>query len=410
MPKPSQNPLVRCKHFSWRLSRRDDLWYADGRTNPINVGRHSLGTRDKAEAMKLLHQLDQAQALKFGIIKSTDIKRDPGPGVSLVEGRRLYESHLSRPQMMGGVRQSTFRRYGPIFNKFEAFAARRGIGNFNQVDASCLTAYVGWLEQQEYAEKTVLSELVLIRQCVNWLAEAGYVAGHEPIKLKLQRVEGKRAYCYRPAEVQAMIDHCRATSTLGWLGNVIVALACTGMRIGELAGLKWADIDLDNRQITLTDETGHRVPDAERRTLKNGRSRRFPIHSDLLVVLRRLARIDSYVFHGPRGKRLHPDKVRRILIRDVLTPLAERFTSSTAGKGFLDGRLHSFRHYFISACAANHVPERVVMEWVGHADSDMVRHYFHLHDEESKRQMNGVDFLGTVGRTSGEVSVSSHPS
>ncbi|MBL8829990.1 MAG: hypothetical protein JNM18_23630 [Planctomycetaceae bacterium] len=84
MPKPSKNPLVRCKHFSWRISRRDDTWYADGRTNPINVGRHSLGTRDKTEAMKLLHQLDQAQALKSGIIKSTDIKRDPGPGVTVI--------------------------------------------------------------------------------------------------------------------------------------------------------------------------------------------------------------------------------------------------------------------------------------------------------------------------------------
>ncbi|MBL8829989.1 MAG: site-specific integrase [Planctomycetaceae bacterium] len=206
-----------------------------------------------------------------------------------------------------------------------------------------------------------------------------------------------------------MIDHCRGHAALGWLGDVIVALACTGVRIGELASLKWGDVDLGNRQITLTDETGHRVQESERRTLKNGRSRRFPIHPDLLVVLNGLVRVDPYVFHGPRGKRLHPDKVRRILIRDVLTPLAGRFTSSTGNKSFLDGRLHSFRHYFISACAGNRVPERVVMEWVGHADSDMVRHYFHLHVEESKGQMNGVDFLGTAGCTSGDVSVSSHP-
>ena len=56
--------------------------------------------------MKLLHQLDQAQALKFGIIKSTDIKRDPGPGVSLVEGRRLYEHFVAQARAAHPVVQT----------------------------------------------------------------------------------------------------------------------------------------------------------------------------------------------------------------------------------------------------------------------------------------------------------------
>jgi hypothetical protein len=58
-------------------------------------------------------------------------------------------------------------------------------------------------------------------------------------------------------------------------------------------------------------------------------------------------------------------------------------------------------------CATNKIAERVVMEWVGHADSAMVRHYFHLHDEESKRQMHSLNLLGeSVGRSDGAVSES----
>jgi hypothetical protein len=34
------------------------------------------------------------------------------------------------------------------------------------------------------------------------------------------------------------------------------------------------------------------------------------------------------------------------------------------------------------------------MEWLGHADSAMVRHYYHLNDEESLRQMDQLDPLG----------------
>lgn len=63
----------------------------------------------------------------------------------------------------------------------------------------------------------------------------------------------------------------------------------------------------------------------------------------------------------------------------------------------MHGRLHSFRHYFCSTFAISGVPERMVMDWLGHADSEMIRHYYRLHDEDAKQRMNGLDFLGGAG-------------
>jgi hypothetical protein len=37
------------------------------------------------------------------------------------------------------------------------------------------------------------------------------------------------------------------------------------------------------------------------------------------------------------------------------------------------------------------------MDWLGHADSEMIRNYYHLHDEEARRRMDGLDFLGGAG-------------
>ena len=37
------------------------------------------------------------------------------------------------------------------------------------------------------------------------------------------------------------------------------------------------------------------------------------------------------------------------------------------------------------------------MEWLGHQDSEMVRHYYHLHDDEARRQMARLDPLGRTG-------------
>ena len=106
---------------------------------------------------------------------------------------------------------------------------------------------------------------------------------------------------------------------------------------------------------------------------------------------------DGLVFHGPKGGRLKPDTVRRALIREVLAPLRERFPTPPGQVGFADGRLHSFRHYFCSTCANRGVPEQVVMQWLGHRDSAMVRHYYHLFDDEAQRQMSRLDFLGEAG-------------
>ena len=131
------------------------------------------------------------------------------------------------------------------------------------------------------------------------------------------------------------------------------------------------------------------------RQLKGRRGRSFPIHADLRPILERIERHpDGRVFHGPLGGVLKPDVVRRTLIRDILTPLAEQFPTAEGEIGFGSGRLHSFRHYFCSTCANTGVPEQVVMQWLGHRDSQMVRHYYHLHDDEAQRQMQRVNFVG----------------
>ena len=125
--------------------------------------------------------------------------------------------------------------------------------------------------------------------------------------------------------------------------------------------------------------------------------RAFPVHPDLRAVIDRLPRTDAYVFHGPRGGRIKPDTIRNVLVREVLKPMKAKFPKRGDEKSFEDGRVHSFRHYFCSTCANSGVPERMVMEWLGHQDSEMVRIYYHLHDEEARRRMAALDFLGGAG-------------
>jgi len=404
MPKPRKNEFIRCAYFAWRLVCRSGVWYADGRSNPSDAGRHSLGTADKAEALRLLPQLDRVRAEALGMAPPSVAATAPCRLLPIEEGRKLYETHVARPRVTGGVRQSTQKRYRAVFDKFIPFAISRGVTAWNGLTATLLNEYAVDLEAKGYAYKTLHNELTTLKQAMRWLSQAGHLHGVKPIDLKLRKAESERAYCYRPEEVRAMIEFCRDKPKLHWMADLIIALACTGLRISELASLRWSDLDLESGRLKLTDETGRsKQAGVSRRELKSGRSRSFPIHPDLRAIVDRLPRVDTHAFHGPRGGRIKPDTIRNVLVREVIKPLTKRFPKRGDEKSFEDGRVHSFRHYFCSTCANNGVPERMVMEWLGHQDSEMVRIYYHLHDEEARRRMAALDFLGGAGgRSAGE--------
>ncbi len=404
MPKPRKNEIVRCVHYTWRLVCRDNVWYADGRSNSPSAGRHSLETKDRTFALQLLAELDLKIAQDRGLVPRSAAIAMPSTQLSLAEGRRLYEDHLKRPRVTGGVKPSTRKRYKAALDKFMAFAQTQGILNWDIVDGDSLIRFATFMENCEYKKKsykykTIKHDLTTIKQLVRWLIAAKHLVGKEPIVLPLRKAESERPYCWKAEEVTAIINYCRQHSELHWLGNALSALACTGLRISELAALRWADINLPLGKIILTDETAHgNAHGIGQRELKSGRSRSFPIHQDLAEVFAKIAHKDAFVFHGPRGGRLKPDTVRNVLVSKVLSVLASNFPSTDEAKGFVHGRLHSFRHYFCSFCANSNVPEHMLMEWLGHQDSEMVRHYYHLSDKESQRRMKGLDLLGNTDK------------
>lgn len=42
----------------------------------------------------------------------------------------------------------------------------------------------------------------------------------------------------------------------------------------------------------------------------------------------------------------------------------------------------------------------ILMIRLGHADSDMVRHCYHLHDEQPQREIHRLDLFGEAGKQS----------
>jgi site-specific recombinase XerD len=397
MPAKRKKERVICQFFSWLIGERGGIYVADGRSNAVNVGRHSLATRDRDEALQRLNRLDAVKAVEHDLAPRTILEKSETATLSLEDGTDLYLRHAARAPILGGASAGTTKRYRAVFDKFLPFAQKHGIRHWQEVSKQTLESYGTWLDNHDYDYATEYLELTTLKQIVKWLVAEKRLPANCLITLRLKKPRGSRTYCFRPLEVQAMLLRCWDDAKLTWLGDVILALATTGLRIAELAELRWSDVDLQGRTISLTDTrfSTNKAGRESGRTTKSHHGRVLPIHPDLQSRLENLTQhADGRVYHGPLGGRLKPDTVRTTLIREVLTPLAEQFPRVAGDKGFQDGRLHSLRHYFCSTSANSGVAEQVLMSWLGHRDSRMLRHYFHLHQDEAQRQMAKIDFVG----------------
>jgi integrase len=395
MPRKPKKERVPCEYFSWLLGTRNGVFYADGRSGGRNLGRHSLGTRDRDEALELLRRLDLTKAVDAGLADASLLK-SPAELLPLEEGRRRYMEYVTRPAIQGGAAPSTEARYRTVFAKFAEFAEGVQIRYWQQVNKDALGRYGKWLENGDYHDKTQYIELTVIKQALKWLVEEGLLPASSLFRMPLKKSSGTSTYCYSREQVQAILAHCRAREDLHWLADVVVALSYTGLRIGELADLRWSDIDLEKGVLRLTDTTrrGRKSQRREARSTKSHRDRTLPVHAELRPVLEGLPHhADGRVFHGPEKGKIKPDTVRNILKREVLGPLAEKFPASGGSRGIAAGRLHSFRHFFCSMSADSGVPEQMLMSLLGHRDSEMIRHYYHLQEEEARKQMSKLPSL-----------------
>jgi integrase len=393
---PPINDLIDQLAGTWRLRLRNGVFYADGRGGEHPLGKHSLGTKYEDEATANLQRLDGRRARERGLAEPTDTTTTDD--VSVEEGWGHFLENRGRPQVLGGVSKNSLKRFRAVRDKHVEFCRKHNLRAWTQIDRKATELYGRHLAKQSFADRTIYLELTLIASVVKWLATENRLAPPCRFSLSLSKPQGSDTHCYTREQVGRMVEHCGREPKLRWLRDVIVALATTGLRIGELLSLRWQDVDFASNTIRLTDErsSSRKQKLGNVRTIKGRRGRALPLHPALRNLLEGKERhADGIVFHGRLGGRLKPSKVLKALIAKVIEPLTEEFPSPAGEIGFQHGRVHSLRHYFVSESFRQGATEAQIMEWVGHRSSEMVRLYRHLRADDSQRKMREIDFQGT---------------
>ena len=159
----------------------------------------------------------------------------------------------------------------------------------------------------------------------------------------------------------------------------------TGLRRGELLGLKWSDIDFGKQVIHVHRQVQRVKGEVIEAPLKTKNSyRNVSISKDAVDILKELKKNNPscYVFPSPNGGPISPDSVEHMLHRVLERAGLERV------------RFHDLRHTFATIALQNGVDIKTVSSMLGHFSAGFTLDtYAHV---TTTAQKDAADKMGAI--------------
>jgi integrase len=299
-----------------------------------------------------------------------------------------YSEHWLETYVKALRRQSTYERYRDIMKRhvYPVF----GAVPINEIKRAEIRNLV-LAKRKAGLSRSMIS---LIRDVIS--GPLGYAVDEELIPgnpvsgiLKRLRLEREKRITIEPLneqEVRLFLETCASH-----FGEFYVFFLCafrTGMRLGELLGLKWGDIDWYAKFIRVERSYKRGLLDKT----KTGRTRRVDISDQLEAALKELLAVRkreavkagspaplTFVFHRD-GRPMEQNYIRRIYKR-VLTKA-----------GIREMRFHDIRHTYASLLLSQGESPVYVKEQLGHQSIQItVDVYGHLIPSSNRGAVNRLD-------------------
>lgn len=228
----------------------------------------------------------------------------------------------------------------------------------------------------QLSHKTLSNLRASIMQFVKFSISAGYM---EPLRGELfipKNAPRKEKVILQPDDIRRLFS---GPSDGDWYINIFRFGCITGLRTGEIIGIKISDIENGvltiNRSVNIRNEiTPGKNKNAQRQIFLNKVARRIIDEN----VRRNKPLKTEWIFCSKSGGPLTQSTLRNNWIR-------------IAAERNLPGSIYSLRHTFISI-VKNSMPESMLKQYVGHSkDFDGLSVYGHLVDGELQKAAKIID-------------------
>lgn len=281
------------------------------------------------------------------------------------------------------VKPSTYACYVTIVEKHIG----PGIGGVfvGEFDNVLLFDFIKSRQLQGLAASTLRLIVFVIKSVIRLGEEQGFSTA-EPLRYYVPRTRAASAHLMSGENFETLFKRLFAARNFFEAG--LLVLLCTGIRVGELCGLQWGDIDLTAGFLTIR-RTVSRIRNVEgkqgtSRTLlyigapKTGTSARdIPLPDFILSKLGERKGLDGAFVLTGTGKCMEPRGVQR------------RFKNLLRKCRIPDINIHSLRHTFASHWIENGFDSKALSEILGHSSVKITMDiYVHSNMNQKKNYMN----------------------
>lgn len=230
----------------------------------------------------------------------------------------------------------------------------------------------GKVGDKKWEVSSVKKLVAYFKRMFTWGCEMGYISDNplkyvltSDLKKKLQKVNKR----------DLVIDHedfwALEKKLPLFLRNFCICIWSTGMRVGEVAELKWKHVDFKKRLFRL-----------DRERTKEGDYKKIGINNelfDILIILKETQRSNNedYIFLSHRG--FHIDK----------STICKKFRKVADEANFHGLRMHDFRHCWTTHKRKAGHDKSVIKANVGHS-SDSMFDWYNKVDEEEIQELAGI--------------------
>ncbi len=247
------------------------------------------------------------------------------------------------------------------------------------VNFSKVREYLHFIQKFNYKKTTLARKIASLRTFYKYLYREKRVESNPAMNLNSPKRPKQLPKFLTPYEVEQILNNITIDTPAGYRNKAILELLwATGMRVSELSGLNFEDLNLENNEIRVFGKGSK-----ERIILVTDRAKtylqRYIETARPLVAkgYRTENNENSPVFINNTGFRLQTRTIRNVINEIVEKIQLPKHVTP-----------HVFRHSFATHLIANGADLRVVQELLGHASISNTQIFTHVSSQHLKEVYN----------------------